>query len=186
MKKFLVLSLLLAAVMLAANSCATKPAALNVAPADNSGGFTVAPPTPAAVQPTPTPTPNYPTATSAPVSVGINTSSVATPPVPPPAPAPTPTPAPTPAPIPVTPPAAAKVQINIQNFAFNPAQVTVAVGDTVVWTNLDPVPHQIASASFNSAPLSQGNSFSQKFTAAGTYDYHCAIHPSMTGKVIVK
>ena len=35
-------------------------------------------------------------------------------------------------------------------------------------------------------PLSQGNSFSQKFTAAGTYDYHCAIHPSMTGKVIVK
>jgi plastocyanin len=64
--------------------------------------------------------------------------------------------------------------------------VTINVGDTVVWTNNDPVPHQIASASFNSSPLSQGSSFSQKFMAAGTYDYHCAIHPSMTGQIIVK
>ena len=83
-------------------------------------------------------------------------------------------------------PAANGNAVNIQNFAFNPAELTVKVGDTVTWTNNDSVPHQIKSASFNSARLGQGQIFSFTFTSAGTFDYSCAIHPTMTGKIIVE
>ena len=76
--------------------------------------------------------------------------------------------------------------INIQNFAFNPVALTVKKGATVTWTNSDSVPHQIRSATFNSSQLSQGQTFSFTFNDAGTFDYSCAIHPSMTGKIIVE
>jgi plastocyanin len=86
----------------------------------------------------------------------------------------------------ITPPAAETIQINIQNFSFNPAEITVPLGSTIVWKNNDAIAHQIASAAFNSQLLNQGDSFSQKFTTPGTFDYHCSIHSSMTGKIIVK
>lgn len=76
--------------------------------------------------------------------------------------------------------------VEIKGFAFNPAELTVAVGSTVVWTNSDAISHDIKSASFNSPLLSTGQTFEQKFTTAGVYDYACSIHPSMTGKIIVK
>ncbi len=76
--------------------------------------------------------------------------------------------------------------INIQNFAFNPAALTVKAGDTVTWTNNDSVQHQIKSNTFNSAPLTQGQTFSFTFTTAGTFDYSCAIHPAMKGQIIVQ
>ena len=76
--------------------------------------------------------------------------------------------------------------INIQNFAFNPVALTVKKGATVTWTNSDSVPHQIRSATFNSSQLSQGQTFSFTFNDAGNFDYSCAIHPSMTGKIIVE
>ena len=76
--------------------------------------------------------------------------------------------------------------INIQNFAFNPQETTVKKGTTVTWTNNDSAPHQIKSASFNSSQLGKGQSFSFTFNDAGTFDYSCAIHPSMTGKIIVE
>lgn len=76
--------------------------------------------------------------------------------------------------------------INIQNFSFNPGVLTVKKGDTVTWTNNDSSPHQIKSASFNSSQLTNGQSFSFTFTNSGTFDYSCAIHPAMTGKIIVK
>ncbi|MDD5528210.1 MAG: cupredoxin family copper-binding protein [Patescibacteria group bacterium] len=179
MKKFLSFSLLLSAVVLMANSC-SSPAAKNqpAAPAVNPGppSFSVSQepvpaPTPAPAA-APTSTKPNAVATSAPATGQANPAATAVPPPPTPSPA--------------IPPATPQIPVNIQNFSFNPAEATIAVGDTVVWTNSDSVPHQIASASFNSAPLSQGDTFSQKFTAAGTYAYHCAIHPSMTGKIIVK
>jgi plastocyanin len=76
--------------------------------------------------------------------------------------------------------------INIENYAFNPATVTIAKGATVTWTNNDSTPHQIKSDKFNSDLLSQGQSFSFTFAEAGTYDYSCSIHPSMTGTIIVQ
>lgn len=76
--------------------------------------------------------------------------------------------------------------INIQNFSFNPATLTVKMGDTVTWTNNDSANHQIRSDMFNSAPLSNGQTYSFTFKTAGTYNYSCAIHPSMTGTIIVQ
>ncbi len=76
--------------------------------------------------------------------------------------------------------------VNIQNFAFSPATLTVAKGTTVTWINNDSVNHQIKSDTFNSAPLLTGQNYSFTFDNAGTFNYSCAIHPSMTGKIIVK
>lgn len=76
--------------------------------------------------------------------------------------------------------------INIQNFSFNPAALTIKKGTTVTWTNSDSVPHQIKSATFNSSPLGKGQTFSFTFNDTGTFDYSCAIHPSMLGKIIVE
>ena len=76
--------------------------------------------------------------------------------------------------------------ITIQNFAFSPATLTVKKGTTVTWTNNDSAPHQIKSATFNSSQLSKGQSFSFTFNTAGSFDYSCAIHPSMLGKIIVQ
>lgn len=76
--------------------------------------------------------------------------------------------------------------IDIQNFSFNPGTLTVKTGSTVTWTNRDSVNHQIKSDTFNSAPLGTNQTYSFTFTTAGTYNYSCAIHPSMTGTVIVQ
>ncbi len=76
--------------------------------------------------------------------------------------------------------------INIQNFSFTPATLTIKAGTTVNWVNNDSATHQIQSADFNSEALAKGQTFSYTFDQAGTYDYSCVIHPSMTGKIIVQ
>lgn len=76
--------------------------------------------------------------------------------------------------------------ITIQNFSFNPAELTIKTGDTVVWTNQDSMAHRISGGSFQSDNLSKGQSFSFTFSTAGTFDYICSIHPSMGGKIIVQ
>lgn len=76
--------------------------------------------------------------------------------------------------------------INIQNFAFSPGTLTVKKGTTVTWTNNDSVSHQIKSVTVNSSLLSQGQTFSFIFNDVGTFDYTCAPHPSMKGKIIVE
>lgn len=76
--------------------------------------------------------------------------------------------------------------IEIRNFSFNPAKLTIKAGTTVTWTNGDSAPHQIKSDSFNSSPLSQGQSYSFQFNDPGTYDYICSIHPSMKGEIVVQ
>jgi plastocyanin len=82
----------------------------------------------------------------------------------------------------------ATVNVTVQNFAFSPPTVTVAPGTTVVWTNKDSVNHTVTSdtgAWSDSGSLATNRTFSHTFAKAGTYPYHCAIHPSMTAKVIV-
>ena len=68
-----------------------------------------------------------------------------------------------------------------------PNEIQLAVGDTVVWTNLDPFAHSVRASdqSFGSDPLNQGDTFSFTFPAAGSFAYICGIHPSMTGTVVV-
>lgn len=103
-------------------------------------------------------------------------------------PTPTSTPAPKPTPIPTPAPVVTNKTYNIiaQNFAFSPASITINAGDTIIWTNRDLAPHTATGSGFDSGALSNGQSYSFKFSSAGTYNYYCAIHPSMTGVVIVK
>ncbi|HEX2766158.1 MAG TPA: cupredoxin family copper-binding protein [Candidatus Limnocylindria bacterium] len=77
--------------------------------------------------------------------------------------------------------------VEIEDFAFTPATLTIQVGETVTWTNLDQVEHTATSTSgaFDSGLLGQGESYSVTFTEAGTYDYLCTPHPSMTGQIVV-
>jgi len=81
--------------------------------------------------------------------------------------------------------------ITIKNFAFDPAVLTVKPGTMVTWLNQDGAPHAIASdttsaVAFSSDPLATGASYAFMFTRPGTYPYHCSIHPSMTGTIIVQ
>lgn len=80
------------------------------------------------------------------------------------------------------------VQVAIRSFKFTPQDVTINVGDTVVWTNEDTAPHTVESSdrTLRSDELSKGDSYSFKFTKAGKYDYICGIHPSMKGSVTVQ
>ncbi len=84
--------------------------------------------------------------------------------------------------------AAVSNEIEIADFAFVPATVTVTVGTTVTWTNLDSVAHTVTSETdlFDSGNLARNATFSYLFADRGTFSYYCAIHPSMRGKVIVE
>jgi len=78
--------------------------------------------------------------------------------------------------------------ISIKNFAFSPSTLNIGVGDTVTWTNEDSASHKLASDSgteISSNSINNRESYQHKFTTAGTYDYHCSIHPSMKGKIVV-
>jgi plastocyanin len=78
--------------------------------------------------------------------------------------------------------------VNISNFAFAPATLTVAAGTTVTWTNKDEEPHTVVSSdgsTFHSPGLDTGKTFSFTFPNAGTFDYICSIHPMMHGTVVV-
>ncbi len=78
--------------------------------------------------------------------------------------------------------------VSIANFSFQPAAITVPVGATVTWTNNDSAGHTVTAddGSFKSDRLGSGATFSQSFAQAGTFAYHCAIHPGMTGTVTVR
>jgi len=84
--------------------------------------------------------------------------------------------------------AAGESAVEIANFAFSPDSVEVAAGSTVTWTNNDSTAHTVTAddGSFDSGNLDSGATFSQKFDTPGTYTYHCAIHPNMTGTITVK
>jgi len=85
-------------------------------------------------------------------------------------------------------PAAAGPTVNIDNFVFGPAAVTVTVGTTVTWVNRDDIPHTVVAddKSFKSKVLDTDEKFSFTFTKPGEFGYFCSLHPHMTGKVIVK
>jgi len=78
--------------------------------------------------------------------------------------------------------------IEIENFTFNPPEVTVKPGTTVTWKNADDIPHSVVedATKFRSKPLDTGETFSMTFTEAGEIGYFCGLHPHMKGKIIVK
>ena len=79
------------------------------------------------------------------------------------------------------------VAVSIKDFSFDPATITAKVGDTVTFTNSGAAPHNATldaggCATPDIQPASTGG---LTFTAAGTYAFHCTIHPDMKGTVTV-
>jgi plastocyanin len=99
-----------------------------------------------------------------------------------------PTANPTPTATPTSVPTSNGNAVTIASFAFGPASLTVKVGTTVTWTNNDSVTHTVTAdaGAFASGPLAPGQSFQFTFRKAGTYTYHCSIHPTMTATIIVQ
>ncbi|MEX0762492.1 MAG: cupredoxin domain-containing protein [Dehalococcoidia bacterium] len=79
------------------------------------------------------------------------------------------------------------VRVSIAQFAFSPATLTVDPGTRVEWTNQDDVPHTATlNDVFDTDNITTGDSGSHVFDTPGTFDYICALHPDMTGTVIVR
>jgi len=89
--------------------------------------------------------------------------------------------------------AAETKNVTIKDFAFEPKQITINVGDTVTWTNEGPSPHTVSAdeaGSFDSGNLDKGATYSETFDEAGTFAYYCKYHGSkggtgMAGSVVV-
>jgi|SRR5579871_2492198 len=82
---------------------------------------------------------------------------------------------------------AANLEIKIDNFTFGPQKLSVKVGDTVTWTNDDDIPHTVVSVGkFRSKALDTEDKYSFTFTAPGTYEYFCGLHPHMQGSIVVE
>lgn len=79
-------------------------------------------------------------------------------------------------------------RVAIADFAFEPATTKVPRGTEVVWRNDDPADHTVTAAGgdFGSESLAPGDTFSHEFAEHGVYEYRCAIHPEMEGKVMVE
>ncbi len=77
--------------------------------------------------------------------------------------------------------------VAIANLAFDPAQISVQPGASVVWTNDDSVPHTVTAvdSTFDSGIFDPGASFSWTFDQPGSFDYACQLHPQMQGTVTV-
>lgn len=86
--------------------------------------------------------------------------------------------------------AAAHYSVQMADYAFAPASITIDEGDTITWTNQDTAPHTVTTTSgpqsLNSPYLSKGQSWSYTFSAPGTYEYYCTVHPDMRARVIVR
>jgi amicyanin len=78
--------------------------------------------------------------------------------------------------------------VTMDHNTFIPAEITVAPGTTVTWTNNEAMPHTVVDQNkgFRSKTIVKDGTFSFTFTTAGDYDYLCSIHPNMKGKVTVK
>lgn len=85
--------------------------------------------------------------------------------------------------------ATATSSVTIDNFAFSPASITVKKGTTVTWTNKDSATHTVTENDGQNGPdsgdLANSKSYSFTYNTAGTFKYHCSIHPDMLGTVTV-
>jgi plastocyanin len=82
---------------------------------------------------------------------------------------------------------AQEVKVDIKAFMFGPKDLNVAVGTKVTWVNDDEIPHTVAETHklFRSGALDTGDSYSWVFNTPGEYEYFCALHPQMLGKIVV-
>jgi plastocyanin len=80
------------------------------------------------------------------------------------------------------------VSAGIENFAFTPAEVTASVGETITWTNADSAAHTVTldDGACDTGNIAQNASAGLVFDAAGSYPFHCKIHPNMTGTITIQ
>ena len=95
--------------------------------------------------------------------------------------------APRPGPATVAPQGEPSLSIGIASFAFAPASLTVRAGQSVTWSNTDPIAHTTTSDDgvWDSGTLLPGSTLTTTFSQPGTYTYYCKIHPFMRGAVTV-
>ena len=74
----------------------------------------------------------------------------------------------------------------IQNKSFSPANLTIKLHDQVEWQNKDSETYKIKGEDWGNVPIEPGESFSQAFETAGTFTYSCALHPDLTGTIVVE
>jgi plastocyanin len=88
----------------------------------------------------------------------------------------------------ITPGTGGQNEVSIQSGNFSPGTITIPVGGTVTWINNDGIAHTVTSddAIFDSGNMENGATFPFTFPNKGTFNYHCAYHGGMTGKVIVE
>ncbi len=79
-------------------------------------------------------------------------------------------------------------EVRISDFAFAPRDLRVKRGATVRWVNQDQEPHTVTSdaGAFGSRGLDAGEGYAFTFEKAGRFPYHCSLHPTMTGTVVVE
>jgi amicyanin len=84
----------------------------------------------------------------------------------------------------------AEAQVMVDNFTFSPAEITIAAGTRMTWTNRDDIPHTVTGRDeprvMRSPALDTGDSYGVTFERPGTYRYFCTLHPHMQGKVVVQ
>ena len=79
-------------------------------------------------------------------------------------------------------------KVSIKDLKYNPKELKIKKGDTVVWTNADERDHTVTAddGSFKSPNLGDGERFTQKFDTVGRYKYHCEYHPRMKAIIVVE
>ena len=81
------------------------------------------------------------------------------------------------------------VDVRIENYRFNPPEISIRVGDTVRWSNHEKRTSHSVILPINGVPESErmfpDESWSYRFERAGRYEYHCGPHPEMTGVIRV-
>ena len=81
-----------------------------------------------------------------------------------------------------------EVEIKIEDFAFEPANATVKVGQTIKWKQEDTAPHDVDSQSgerIKSPVMQKGGEFEYTPKEAGKVSYICSIHPNMKATLTV-
>lgn len=78
------------------------------------------------------------------------------------------------------------VVVTIRDFRFTRAKITINAGDVVTWRNGDPVDHLVVGDGFESPAIEPRRDWSHRFTASGTYTYHCKPHPFMKAEIRVR
>lgn len=76
--------------------------------------------------------------------------------------------------------------VTLKDFKVSPVDIKVKAGTEVTFKNEDSTNHTITGDGFDSGNIKSGETYKKKFDSAGAYEYHCSLHPSMKGRVVVE